>query len=345
MDNSRQLPKGLSVRPAGLQDAGNALDLFNAFAVHTIGSPNYTLDELKNDWTSPGFSLAEDSLLVLNEAHIPVGYVDISAWAEVPVNPFVWGCTHPDYEGVGIGSFLMAWAEQRAQKVFDEVPPEARVILQCSTLSTNAAARRLYENTGMTLFRHSFQMRTDLDEKPPDAECPAGIHLRTYQHPRQLEAIFRADDEAFRDHFGYVASSFDEGFARFKHHLVDDEGFDPDLWFVAWDGQEVAGVSLCRKYSREDPHVGWVESLGVRRPWRKQGLGLALLLHSFRAFYDRGFHKVGLGVDAGNLTGALRLYERAGMHVHRQHDRYEKEIRSGVDLRVTGNEETDRRES
>ena len=49
-------------------------------------------------------------------------------------------------------------------------------------------------------------------------------------------------------------------------------------------------------------------------------------------FYRRGQPKVGLGVDASNLTGALRVYERAGMHVARQNNIFEKELRAGVDL-------------
>ena len=70
----------------------------------------------------------------------------------------------------------------------------------------------------------------------------------------------------------------------------------------------------------------------MRRPWRHMGLGMALLLHSFREFYRRGTHKVGLSVDSQNLTGATRLYERAGMHVARQYDTYQKELRPGVEL-------------
>jgi len=41
---------------------------------------------------------------------------------------------------------------------------------------------------------------------------------------------------------------------------------------------------------------------------------------------------VGLGVDAGSLTGATRLYERAGMRPIRQFDTYELELRPGRDI-------------
>jgi ribosomal protein S18 acetylase RimI-like enzyme len=78
--------------------------------------------------------------------------------------------------------------------------------------------------------------------------------------------------------------------------------------------------------------MGWVGRLGVRRPWRKRGLGEALLLHSFNEFYQRGISKVGLGVDASNPTGATRLYQKVGMHVSVEDVVFEKELRSGRSL-------------
>ena len=191
----------------------------------------------------------------------------------------------------------------------------------------------------MTMFRHSFQMRIEMDEPPPKPKWPEGIRVRKYNPDEDAEAVYRADDEAFKDHFGYVKEPFEEGFKHFMHFMVNEEGYDPDLWFLAMDGGEIAGVSLCRKWSWEYRDVGWVSSLGVRRPWRKRGLGLALLLHSFNAFYERGKRKVGLGVDASSLTGAVRLYEKAGMHVFRRYDRYEKELRPGVELGTTSVED------
>ncbi len=92
--------------------------------------------------------------------------------------------------------------------------------------------------------------------------------------------------------------------------------------------------SFDRRTSFEDPKIGWVESIGVRRPWRRRGLALALLHHSFLTFYHRGQESVGLSVDASSLTGATRLYEKAGMHVVRRLDNYEKELRPGTDISV-----------
>jgi len=81
-----------------------------------------------------------------------------------------------------------------------------------------------------------------------------------------------------------------------------------------------------------DPYQGWVGTLGVLRAYRRRGLAEALLRESFGAFWRRGERKVVLGVDAQSLTGAQRLYERAGMHVAARYARYEKELRAGVDL-------------
>jgi len=116
------------------------------------------------------------------------------------------------------------------------------------------------------------------------------------------------------------------------HFMTRDEAYDPDLWFLAVDGEKIAGVSLCDKSAHDDPNSGYVRSLSVRRPWRRQGIALALLLHTFSEFYRRGTRKVALGVDAENLTGALHLYRKAGMHVHKQFDLYEKELRPGEEI-------------
>jgi mycothiol synthase len=174
-------------------------------------------------------------------------------------------------------------------------------------------------------------MLIEMDAPVPDPEFPEGIVVRTYNPETDAEAVYRADVESFRDHFGFVEQPFEEGLKRFKH-FWEQEGFDPSLLFLAMDRDEVAGVSLCPPHSIDDPDLGWVGSLGVRRPWRKRGIGLALLRHSFNEFYRRGKRKVGLGVDAQNLTGALRLYENAGMHIHQASDLYEKELRPGIEI-------------
>ena len=113
-----------------------------------------------------------------------------------------------------------------------------------------------------------------------------------------------------------------------RRNRFGDPEFDPTLWAIAWDGEEVAGFSL----NRYRMGNGWIRTLGVRRPWRKRGLGEAILLHSFGEFYRRGKKTIGLGVDAQNPTGATRLYQKVGMYAASEFVTYEKELRPGRDV-------------
>jgi mycothiol synthase len=238
---------------------------------------------------------------------------------------------HPAHEGRGLATALLRWAEGRGRKAIARAPHGARVVMTNWVNSLDTAAHKVLLHSGFTLVRHSYRMRIDLTEAPPEPAWPGGIALRPFVPERDLESVAWADREAFRDHWGWTERPFEQDLQMFRHWLGEPR-FDPSLWFVAVKGNEVAGISLCEPYTEEDAEMGWVAALGVLRPYRKQGLGLALLRHSFGELYRRGRRKVGLGVDAYNLTGALRLYEKAGMRPYRQHNAYEKELRPGVEL-------------
>jgi mycothiol synthase len=181
--------------------------------------------------------------------------------------------------------------------------------------------RDVFTGTGFELVRHSFQMTRSLDGVDPP-EWPEGVELRTYD-PRHEPGVHAAHQEAFTDHWEHEDVPLEE----WRSWLVEVPSFDPSFWFVAWDGDEIAGFSLCRIDASGDREHGHVRALGVRRPWRRRGLGTALLLHSFLDMKRRGMTKASLGVDAENTTGAVRLYERAGMSVEKRHDVYRKDLR------------------
>jgi ribosomal protein S18 acetylase RimI-like enzyme len=58
---------------------------------------------------------------------------------------------------------------------------------------------------------------------------------------------------------------------------------------------------------------GYVHGLGVRQAFQGKGLGEALLRHAIQINSELGRSKLCLSVDAGNESGALRLYEKVGM--------------------------------
>lgn len=330
-----KLPAGFHMRPACLEDMVVVTEMMNASARKLYGTDQFEAEEFSTDVQSPGFNLETDTRLVTNGGGAPVGYYEVWDLLTPSVRVNLFGRTHPEYEGLGVGSALLSWAEQRAQLAVDRAPQEARVCIQAIAADHSQAARRLFLEHGYQEIRYFYRMVIDLQQANGQVEWPDGVQLATMQDSRvELAAVVHAIRDAFKDHFNHVESSFEQEFARWQHAVEENPKYDPSLWFVALDGDDVAGVSLCWPQADVDPKMGWVGTLGVRRAWRKKGLGLALLRHSFAVFRQRGLLKAGLGVDASNLTGALRLYEKAGMHSDPKHKHamFEKELRPGIEL-------------
>lgn len=331
--NLPPLPPGFTSRNARLEDVEMAAQLGIEYSLATTGFSDVDPESLRNEWQAPGFDPALDVYFVFSPDGTPAGFTEAWAEREPPVHPFIWGMVAPEFQNLGIGSHILAWSERRARRVLGLVPPDVRVSYYAGFPAEVASARALLEDNGWAQIRSNYTMRIDMDGLPPEPELPPGLSLRTFRDG-EAEAVFRAVDESFRDHFGHMDRPFESAFELFRHRMIEDPLFDGGLWFLATEGSEIAGVALCRSKSPDDPDCGYVSSLGVRRPWRKRGLGLALLRAAFREFHARDVRKVSLGVDAENITGALRLYEKAGMRVIRQFDLYEKEIRPGRELRV-----------
>ena len=327
----RLLPPGYTLRAPTLADVSATVAMQNASALDTTGTIQFTEEKFAADWQEPGFELATDARVVTTADGQIVGSTDV-IFRPPYVRNFIWARVHPDFRGQGIGTVLTKWAEARIMDQIPAAPADARIMAGCSTISTHAAGGELLTNLGFVHSRSFHSMKIEMNSAPPQPVWPAGITVRTLVAGQDEAAVYRAKDEAFRDHWGYVETDFEEGFARWMHHLQHSADYDPSLYFLAMDGAEIAGYALCEPRIADYPDMAWVDNLGVRRPWRRQGLALALLHHLFGEFYRRGIKKVGLGVDASSLTGATRLYERAGMQPFRQYDTYEKEIRPGRDL-------------
>jgi GNAT superfamily N-acetyltransferase len=333
----KDLKDDFSVRPPTMDDVESAVDLFNQCSMDMIGVRDFTAHEVSLDWQSPGFNLAEDARAVFNLDGELVGLTQVWMDSHLPVHPFVMGRVRPDHENRGLGTQMFEWAVDRSKDAIARVPENARVAINAYAIASHKPSKKLLEDNGMNIFRHSWQMVIDLEDEIPEPEWPEGLVLRPYDHEIHGEEVYRADYESFRDHFGFVEEPFEEGYPRWLHSMIQDEHYDPTLWYLAFDGDQIAGGSISRPVSWEDPDAGWVRSLFVRRPWRRKGIALALLHHTFHEFRKRGKIRVGLGVDAGNLTGATGLYKKAGMQIKRQYDRFELELRPGIELSNNGN--------
>jgi len=154
-------------------------------------------------------------------------------------------------------------------------------------------------------------VRPDM-ENIPDVPLPEGIEVRPVQ-PEHMRAIWEAEVEAFRDHWGF--SEPEEGdYERW----LNFPNFQPYLWQVAWDSESDQIAGMIRNYISEEENLqysrqqGYAEWISVRRPWRRRGLARALLARSLRMHKDLGMTQAALSVDSQNATGALQLYESMG---------------------------------
>jgi len=330
------IPTGFTSRPPTWEDIPAIVKMLNDYSEHYLGYRGSTENSIETEWKTPKFKPETDICLVFTADEVLVGYIEVWTTSDPPANPWVGVRVHPDYQAKGIGTFLMNWGEERARKAIEQCPKDVRVAYRSGTVNTIEAPKVLYESFGMKLIRHNFRMQIELNDAPPDPIWTEGITVRsTTNSDADIETITRVDVDSFKDHFGFIDQPFEDELAWFSNWLKNDETLaDPSLWFLAMDGDQAVGLALCAVYDSENRAFGHIHSLGVLRSHRKRGIGLALLQHAFGEYFRRGYKGVSLGVDAENLTGALRLYKKAGMSVHRQYDLYEKELRPGKDISV-----------
>ena len=310
------------VRPPMMSDLEALHRLLEICDIAEYGAPDFTLEDLRTLWQGPTFNLATDAWMVVAPGDRLVGYADVQHRQHVRIYTLVR--VLPEFAGQGIEENLLHLAEEWARRQIPLAKPGARVTLFSWGSNLNSTAQQGLLKAGFKEVRRSWRMEIGMSQVPAVPEWPDQITVRTFVPERDIRTVYATIEEAFQDHWGHMEGNFDE----WKHWTIERENFDPTLWFLAFDGDEIAGASLCT-YQMD---YGWVDTLAVRRPWRRKGLGMALLLHSFAEFYRRGTYNVGLTVDSQNLTGATRLYERAGMHVARIYVSYEKELRAGIEL-------------
>jgi mycothiol synthase len=257
---------GLTVRPASMDDLPAAVEFFNLYSLATIGVQEHSLESVRREWTSPRFNLETNSRVVLSSESEWIGFADIWDGEEPPARVFITGFVHPEFRRQGVGTHLQIWAENRARQALTRVPDDVRTTIRMTAPSTDQAAIDLYAQRGATLVRRYWKMNINLDPSAAEPKWPDGLRIITFDAFEDLEAVYRADDEAFQDHWGYVEEPFETGFDQWKHWMTSPDVFDPTLWFLALDGEQIAGISLRRETSDEDPDMGWVRVLAVRRP-------------------------------------------------------------------------------
>ncbi len=291
-------------------DAAAVTELLTALEASLYGHSSFSQGDLEDEWST--LDLEHDARVVRDGDRI-VGYAALHELGELCRAE---GFVHPDAFGRGVGRLIATWLEEDARR------RGARRI-QNNVFEVDAAARELLESLGYAAVRVFREMRTALQAPPPAPEWPDGLRVVAFDAEHDARAFHAAHQEAFADHWDYAPRDFE---TWSKSHLRS-ERFDPTLWSVVRAGHEIAAGTIC---TADTYGGGWVQVLFTRRPWRRQGVGAALLHDAFGRFWERGERSVGLGVDAANDTGAFRLYERAGMAPVLGWVLYEKDLGAGA---------------
>jgi mycothiol synthase len=236
--------------------------------------------------------------------------------------------SHPDWRRKGIGTAMLRYLEGRLRHLSQEllgekvITDETPRYFETFSSDTEIGKEVLLEEAGYKPIRFSYSMVHPLSEPVDVTPIPEGLEIRTVQ-PDQFRQVWEADQEAFKDHWGYV-----EGTEKDYQHWLKDPLNDPELWKVAWDGDQVVGMVLNFLDQKENEEYsrlrGWTENISVRKPWRRRGLARALLTRSLLMFKEMGMDHAALGVDTQNLTGALDLYKSVGFVVEKRHTTYRK---------------------
>ncbi len=291
----------------------------NASSAADGNSERITVEGLANTIAHPvHWHPQRDAVLVEVDGTL-VGYAN-TEWCEEADGD----CLHninlhliAEWRGRGLERAVQCLLEQRAKAIASAGSTDARHWYASRVSETWCARAEMLLALDYAPTHYYYEMQRSLNEDLPEALMPTGIELRP-PLPEHYRAIWEADAECFRDQRDYVAPS-EESYRAW----VTTPDLDPSLWLVAWDGDQVAGGAVNVAYGGV---WGETDDLFVRRPWRNQGLGRALLVGSLHLFKARGLTTAGLGVDAENLSGAVRLYESVGFRPHRRVVSYRRRV-------------------
>ena len=317
-----RLPEGFTIRPPTIDDVKITTALIRLCDIAEHGDSIATESGTAAGWREIIETLKDAALLVFAPDGQLVGYARVRNVANVKFYVFIR--VHPDFAHSGIQAYLLHRMEEFVRQCAATIPGDARITMEAWIDEANVPMRKLFEQEDFSIVRSTWRMEIEMEQTPLEPVLPQGIIIRPFVPGQDERATFEANDEAFLDHWGHVPGNYIE----WLRWAIEREDFDPNIYFLACENEQIAGVSLCL----QKPALGWVDDLSVRRPWRHRGIGMALLQHTFREFYLHGISKVALDVDSQNLTGATRLYQRAGMRRIHCNNIYEKEIRPGVEL-------------
>lgn len=299
------LPAGYTSRAPVIADAERILDLVFAYNTPIIGFGDFTIEDVRDELTEPGFDPAADGWLVFDPRQELVGYGwamgqrgdgDIVEVESIALDPVV-------------ARWLLDRALERAAEIgrsrgLDAVTVDKTIYRGDETMAGLTSA--LGFGPATTFHR----MRIDHDGPVPMPEPPPGVLIHEGAYDDAVRrAAHRVSMAAFAEHFGHADTSYEQWLESHEAKSVFDWS---QLTVVEADGEPVA-ICECSDSFVGDENCGYVMRIGVLKQARGRGLAKYLLRRAFAVDSANGRAGTILHVDTNNTTPALGLYESVGM--------------------------------
>lgn len=296
----------------GRQDFPHMAEIINAVYQTDAIERRISAEEIESNYGYLQRSDTSQDLIFIEIDGTPVGY-GRCMWDKVLDGEYVYSFfihMKQEWRNHGIGTAVAKHFMRRLTEIASEHPGHADKYFQSWGEQSQTWYRGLLETLGYKPVRYGLSMIRPASLPLKVHALPGNLEVRLVQ-PKDYRKVWEADAEAFRDHWGFVEMTEKDyqAFLEFPY-------FEPELWKVAWDGDQVAGMvrNFINPTENElfNRQRGYTEFISVRRPWRRQGVARALLTQSIQMFMDMGMDETSLGVDTENPNGALDLYQSVG---------------------------------
>jgi ribosomal protein S18 acetylase RimI-like enzyme len=291
------------LRPAGRDDLPAIVEIIRAEDLLHRGHSDIDLEVSRERIAAdPGFDAERDQIVAEVEGQLIAAVILNPRAANIAV------C--PDRDLPGLREDLLAWTQDRQR----ELGRECVVAVPAA----NTRAVKTYLAAGYRLERFYAEMVRDFADTaaPEDITVPDGYRLRAIRPEKDVEALHRLDDRAFRDQPDYAPESLEEYDRR---HVSFSQFASPWSFVLESDSGELGGSLIGSR--RPGRPGGYIAVLAVDPDHRRRGLARTLLLSAFRAISAAGLATAELHVASDNPR-ALDLYTGVGMTQGERFDHY-----------------------
>lgn len=280
-----------------------------------------TMEDMKIREKDPNFDDAGMFIVELDGK--PVGRVDahVDKYREEKKGFIQRLGVIPEFRRRGVGRALV-------NKAIQSLRERGMETMESSAREDQTACKHLFKSMGFKLIRTDSTMKRYLGVIPINIGENKRVKLRTMKkNTEDIQLINSISNEAFKD---LLTLDFRPTVVEEWEHWCSEPDFDPNGWFFALLGDKAVGYVgtwIDSEFIKQKRiKKGWIETIGVLKPYRRKGIGTALILRGMEYLRSKGMTEVELETDDTNPTRAIELYKKVGFKVIRKGLTYFKKV-------------------